>query len=788
MKKHAIKKQAACRSGSSRAGQPAGSTGDGKTRWSRRDLGAILLGLIAARAGLRPAAAQTGPVVFAIIGDYGEAGQPELDVANMVKSWNPEFIVTNGDNNYGDGSNAEGSAATIDKNIGQYYHEFIRPYTGSYGAGSPDVNRFFPILADKDYNPSAGYAPYLAYFTLPGNERYYEFVWGPVHFFMVNSETHEPDGFRHPSVQSAWLQARLAASTAPWKLVHLHNPPYSSNTSFTNLQWPFAQWGADVVSSGQAHVYERILRDGIVYFINGLGGRSTGSFETPVQGSVVRFGADYGAQRVTATADSITFEFFTRAGALIDSYTLNQNPLAAPTSLTASVVSSTQVDLAWQDNATVEDGYRVERSTDGVNFTEIGTAPANATSYSDTTAAPETTYHYRVRASQGTSFSGYSNVVNATTSTQPPAAPSGLSATAVSPSQVNLAWTDNANNEDGFKIDRSTDGTNFTELASVGANATSYSDNSGSSQTTYHYRVRAFRGTTFSSYSNVANATTLVGPPAAPSGLSATAASTSQINLAWTDNANNEDSFEIERSTDGVNFAPLAAVGANVRTYSDTGLSSGVTYHYRVRAANAAGSSAYSNTATSTTQAPLGAPSNLTATATSDTKIRLNWQDNSSGETGFEIERSSDGVNFTLVKKVAAGVVTWTNSNLTGATTYYFRVRAYNATSKSAYSNTASATTNQPKPVAPSGTTATAVSSTRIDIAWTDNSGNETGFKVYRSLDGVTFSTAKSLGANVTSWSDLNRTPGTTYYYQVRAFNASGNSAASNTASATTPS
>src|SRR3972149_3571495 len=105
---------------------------------------------------------------FAVIGDYGANTQAEEDVANLVKSWNPEFIVTVGDNNY-----ENGSASTIDENIGQYYHEFIFPYLGTYGNGSPDSNRFFPVPGNHDWN-IPNLIPYLDYFTLLNNKRFYD--------------------------------------------------------------------------------------------------------------------------------------------------------------------------------------------------------------------------------------------------------------------------------------------------------------------------------------------------------------------------------------------------------------------------------------------------------------------------------------------------------------------------------------------------------------------------------------------------------------------------------------
>ena len=143
---------------------------------------------------------------FAVIGDYGSGSQAEADVAALVKSWNPDLIITTGDNNYPDGA-----ADTIDDNIGQFFHEFIFPYTGNYGQGAQE-NRFFPSLGNHDWYSLRGAQPYLEYFSLPGNERYYEFTRGPVHFYALDSDSREPDGVGRSSQQAAWLQNRLAGS------------------------------------------------------------------------------------------------------------------------------------------------------------------------------------------------------------------------------------------------------------------------------------------------------------------------------------------------------------------------------------------------------------------------------------------------------------------------------------------------------------------------------------------------------------------------------------------------
>jgi tartrate-resistant acid phosphatase type 5 len=253
---------------------------------------------------------------FAVIGDYGSDSQAEADVASLVKSWDPSFVITVGDNNY-----PNGAASTIDANIGKYYYEFIAPYRGQYGSGAA-TNHFFPAMGNHEWD-TPGAKPYLDYFTLPGNERYYDTTIGFVHFFMLDSDDHEPDGNTVTSKQGQWLHSKLAPSGACWDLVVMHHSPYSSGQhqgSSEWMQWPYQAWGADVVLSGHDHVYERIVLNNFPYFVNGLGGESLHPFASPVPGSQVRYNADFGAMLVDATKRQISFRFYSRAGALIDSY------------------------------------------------------------------------------------------------------------------------------------------------------------------------------------------------------------------------------------------------------------------------------------------------------------------------------------------------------------------------------------------------------------------------------------------------------------------------------------
>jgi hypothetical protein len=212
-----------------------------------------------------------------------------------------------------------------------------------------------------------------------------------------------------------------------------------------------------------------------------------------------------------------------------------------------------------------------------------------------------------IAQTSGSTSSGSSS----TTLTIPPASPTSLSASSASSSSIKLTWHDNSVRESGYKIERSTDGRNFSQIASVGASVTSYTNSGLSSGKKYYYRVRAYNAYGNSSFTNVASATTgssssssgstLTIPPAAPSSLSASSASSSSIKLTWHDNSTRENGYKIERSTDGKTFSQIATVGASVTSYTNSSLSSGKKYYYRVRAYNTYGNSSFTNTAYATT-------------------------------------------------------------------------------------------------------------------------------------------------------------------------------------------
>jgi tartrate-resistant acid phosphatase type 5 len=299
---------------------------------------------------------------FALIGDYGSDDAAERMVANFViTNLQPEFVVTLGDNNYG-------TETDYDQTVGKYYSRYIGNYAGAYGSGSP-TNRFFPAIGNHDYFDFTDYAPYTNYFTLPGNERYYDVRKGPVHIFILNSELNEPHGVFSNSAQGAWLSNRLATSRAPWKLVITHYAPYSSSGSYMHTRWPYSQWGADIVLSGHSHNYERLFINQFPYIVNGAGGSSLHPMGSPVAGSQVRIDDKYGAMLAIADDGHLTFEFYSAADRLLrDRVTLEHPRLHIRRNPTAGTV-----DISWPTNRAAF--FRLETSWASADWIGVGETP-----------------------------------------------------------------------------------------------------------------------------------------------------------------------------------------------------------------------------------------------------------------------------------------------------------------------------------------------------------------------------------------------------------------------------
>ena len=470
----------------------------------------------------------------------------------------------------------------------------------------------------------------------------------------------------------------------------------------------------------------------------------------------------------------------------------------APTSLAATLQAGPQVSLTWMDNATSETGFVIERAVNGGAFTQLATPAASAgtgaVNYVDTTVAEGNAYDYRVYAVNGPIASGNSNTVSVNLPAAL-AAPTNLVATLQAGPQVGLTWMDNATNETGFVVQRAVNGGAFTQLATLGANSggvwnpggtgnVNYVDTTVLPGNTYEYRVYAVNGPVMSAYSNTANVI-VPAVPAAPTSLVATLQAGPQVNLTWMDNAANETGFVIERSDNGGAFTQLATTAANAGTgnvnYADNAVQAGHTYVYRVYAVNGSLASAVSNTASVSLPDAAAAPTNLVGTLASGPEVQLNFQDNANNETGFVIERADNGGAFTQLATLPANTwwwwstVSYTDTTVDAGNTYDYRVRSLLGSMVSNPSNTVTVVVPH-GPAAPSNFTGTASAWIgpfgRVDLSWTDNSNNETGFVIEVSTS-PTFQNATRLTApaNSTTLSQNFLWRGTSYYYRIRAEN-----------------
>jgi titin len=342
-----------------------------------------------------------------------------------------------------------------------------------------------------------------------------------------------------------------------------------------------------------------------------------------------------------------------------------------------------------------------------------------------------------------------------------PAAPSNLAATATSASQIQLTWTDNANNENSFVVERSLTGFTFTAIATVGANSTSYTNSGLNPNTRYFYRVRAVNDAGSSPPSGTASATTQSIPtsvPAAPSNLQAIVNGSNFATLTWADNSNNEDNFVIQRIFSSSTFEDYSQVPANSTTTS-VYLLSGNTNQLRIVAKNAVGVSDSSNVLTIFTKPQ--APVYANAQAASSTAIDISWD--SLDACSFHVERLDNGVWTRIASDL--GALSYRDANLTPGTSYSYRViaAAVNSAGESDPSDVVTATT---APLAVNGLKVTSKTSSSVSLAWNDVSG-EGFYSVERSVDGVNWTTVTYLYANTTSYTATGLSSHTMYYFRV---------------------
>ena len=492
----------------------------------------------------------------------------------------------------------------------------------------------------------------------------------------------------------------------------------------------------------------------------------------------------------------------------------------APTSLRVipnGLRGSTELSLTWRAPSNTGGspitGYRIEWSSTGASpwFIVVPGPTGTATTYLHTGLAPNTTRFYRVSAINAQGQGNPSTAVRGTTNAARPGQPRNLRARAAGPTSITLGWeaptSDGGERITGYTIRRRgpNDGTWITIPRNTGPQETTFTDTGLQPATAYRYQVAAVNRLGAGQWSFEASTSTYAQAPGAPFNLTARAVGTSRIDLSWSAPRNTGGApilgYRIEASDDGGrtwNIIIRRNTNSKTTTASDVTLQPATTRHYRVAAINTAGTGPFSNTARATTEATVpGAPRSLDAEADGTSRIELSWReptsDGGSRITGYRIEVSEDGGASwdDLVANSHNTRTTYVHTGLEPATRRHYRVSAINRIGVSRASRVASAITDATVPDAPTGLTATAVTSTQIDLFWLapayDGGAPVTGYRIEVSENGAAWTDLRTnTQSRATAFQHTGLLPGSTRHYRVSAINRVGTGAPSDTASAAT--
>jgi fibronectin type 3 domain-containing protein len=596
-----------------------------------------------------------------------------------------------------------------------------------------------------------------------------------------------------------------------------------------------------------------------------------------VNGTTAFVGFTAGTGGSTAIEDILTWTF---------SPTSSSAQPAVPSSFTAVATSGTQTNLNWTENPAGASGFLIERATGSGAFSQVGTSAT--TSFMDTGLTTGQTYSYRVRAQNGSLLSGYSSVQTLVMPTIP-AAPTNAHVTFVGSTEIDIAWTNNANNASGYRIySQTTKSGPFNLLVTVPASASTYQNTGIPSGTLNNYDVEAFNIAGFSAPTTTA-AVTIAAPPTALG----VAAGSGQNTLSWT-GSTGADTYNVYRGTSpGAEGNTPYKTGITATSFVDSSLATGVTYYYQVTAVDSGGESTSSNEAGATlqsqsglragwTSADIGSPA-LAGSATSagdGFTVQGGGSDIWGASDQFQFAYKPLSVDFTITAHVAGIVSTspWTkagvmireslapnsnhafmllssdngvrliyrdpaapnsvdiNPNTGSVSSYWVRlvrtggsvtgfesadgvtwvqvggpvpiatgtvyvglaVTSHNAgaltTGTFDHVLITGSTVAPPPPTAPADPSNLQAGGTpggTITLTWSDNSTNETGFAVDRATDAnftqnlktSTVTSANPALTGTTTFTDTTTSAGVTYFYRVRAVN--GSLASNNTATAT---
>jgi titin len=432
-------------------------------------------------------------------------------------------------------------------------------------------------------------------------------------------------------------------------------------------------------------------------------------------------------------------------------------PPAAPTNVTA--VYGASVSLTWTDAANNEAGYRIYRKkNNAATYTKIGETGPNLKGYVDSTTVANATYSYYLAAYNGAGATKSTPITIITVDIHAP--DQVIAKVAATGLKVDLTWHDNSTSEDNSKIWRTKQGEDtWTRVATLGPDALTYSNTSLTPRLMYTYIICAVG---LGGANECSSPVTVNGPTS----LKAVKGSTG-VDLTWMDKSDDETGFRVyRRKSTEITSTEISNLGPDTVAYTDTTAAEDTTYFYAVEAYNSVGSASSPNEAMITTGTVIPPDAFKAVVAPRGIQAKLTWADKSGIETGFEVWRREQGdSDWTMVQSVAADGMTTIDPGLSIGVLYSYQVCAARPTGGSACSLETGV----------NGPTALTVSPTPgigVALTWSDNASDETGFMVYRRKGTAAAMTAiATIDEDGTTYTDTTAKAGTTYYYQVCAFN-----------------
>ena len=516
-----------------------------------------------------PPAGIAQPTRIWVLGDSGTANANAVNVRNGYTSFAAgrytDVWLMLGDNAYNSGTDAEFQAAVFNMYPAYLRQSVLWSAIGNHEtaqATNPPLTIPYFQIFNFPTNGEAGGMP-------SGTEKYYSFDYGRIHFIALDSMTSS----RQPgSPMLTWLQADLESTAQDWLIAFWHHPPYTKGSHNSDTETELVEMrqnalpileagGVDLVLAGHSHCYERSYlinghyglsttfsganaidggsgreggtgvyskpaglpaNQGAVYAVAGNGGQlttnwvggSTAEFNPTPHPAMFYSARHLGSLVLDVNGNRLDAKMIRETGAVDDYFTIVKNVPNTPPSVSLSsppngATFTAPAAITVTANASDSDGSVAQVDFYAGN-TLIGTTTAAPHSITWNNVAAGS-YALTAAATDNLGATTASAAVNVTVNPPPPptpAAPANLTAAAISPTQINLAWTDNAGNEDGFQIERGTTANAFTQIAVVGANVTSFADTGVASNKKYYYRVRAYNGAGASAYTNTASART----------------------------------------------------------------------------------------------------------------------------------------------------------------------------------------------------------------------------------------------------------------------------------------